>query len=204
VTTQPDNAHRELGDAVDTSLNAALWRPSDPCAPSAGVPAKAWTSLDRTVRLLITSTPGGPTTAVLTGHPVGQSETALWTISILDPTADQVFAAARAAAKIRIVAILRMVDNLKRNFWSEDDDAPTGTLFTIRDPDHRRSIARLDDADQPGGWRVTGDGLNVQATDGTPESILEALALTAVPDDVLICETPPDTAVSSPPVPDRP
>jgi len=63
----------------------------------------------------------------------------------------------------------------------------------------RRSIAEL-----PNSWLVNGAGLKATATDGTPEPILEVLALTAVPDGVLSRETTSDTAASPPPAPDMP
>ncbi|MEY9859772.1 hypothetical protein ABH935_005405 [Catenulispora sp. GAS73] len=161
--------------------------------------------MDRTARLLITSAPGESTTAVLTGHPVGQSKNTLWTISITNPTPDQIIAAASAAARIRLAAILAMVDNLRLNSWNLDNDAPAGTLCLLKSPGEKRSITRLNGTDnQPGGWLVNGDGLNVEATDGTPESVLEALALTAAPARARTPETPLDTTAPPPPTPGVP
>lgn len=63
--------------AIDTALRAEHWKPAKLRTPPCDMLTAAWTRPDRTTHLVITHAPGEPTTADLTGHPVGHAAEAI-------------------------------------------------------------------------------------------------------------------------------
>ena len=100
--------------AIGTTLTAESWTRVEDSAPSAEACATVYTGPDRTTRLAITSTPGEPRTAELTGHPARHPTTTIWSLSITDPTAAQLLPIARAAAHHRLREVLTVADRLQQ------------------------------------------------------------------------------------------
>lgn len=167
--------------AIGTALEAEHWTRTELCASPQNVSAAAWTYLDGTVELLLTSAPDEPPMAELTGHPVGHPTIAIWTLCITDPSRDQVLAAARAAVSVGRGELWQTAVRLHKAGWiCHADDASPAAPYRLRSPDERRVIAHIaGSTDQPGCWMLEGRDLRADASDGTPATVITALATAA-------------------------
>lgn len=194
----------DLVAAIDAALTADHWTRAEVRTPPTDLTANAWTGPDRTVHLIITAAPGEPPIADLTGHPARHEADEIWLLSITDPTEHRLLAAARAAADHRLREVVTFADRLQHAGWTlEADGKPANTLCQITSADGRLILTRIDgDQSVPGGWIMRGDGLDADATDGTPTAVLHALVTTAglsatadqATDEVLgsnVCAKPP-------------
>lgn len=93
-----------------------------------------------------------PTTADLTGHPVGHAAEAIWELFIADPSQEQLLPAARAAAAHGLREVVALAERLQRMGWTaQGGDKQTGRPSRITSADSRCALIRLNgDAGTPG------------------------------------------------------
>ena len=164
--------------AISATLTCEGWALAEVRTPQPGDSAAAFTGPDRTVRLTITHEPGEPIVAELTGHAAGCPSAPIWSATITDPTETQLLATVRAAAEDRLRAVLNLASRLQKASWKLNVDESSETLCQITSAGGR-TLTRLDSAgDTPGGWVLDCDGLQADASDGIPTSVLAALAIT--------------------------
>lgn len=173
ATTSPD-FHTTIG----ALLAAEHWTPTKaPVAPE-GAMVTAWSSSDRTARVVITTGPDGAQVDILGGSHDDEQVQRYWSLEMTDPAEHQVLAAARAAADLRAREALALVDRLQRHGWAFAALDDNNHDVRIVRGDAERTVMFLGGTDTaPGGWVLNGDDLRASATAAVPIDVILALAV---------------------------
>jgi hypothetical protein len=184
ATPQHTNTAAGGGHAVAEiarALSAESWARKDVGTPKAVFTARTWTSPDGSLQLLLTSGVDG-LHADLTGATTsgdGLAPPRLWSLTVTTPSPAQITAVVKAATTPPATGASGLAADLADDDWvsfSTYDHDELVELHTSR-PDGKRTVRWLAADDHgPGGWMVTGSGVQADATDGTPPAVIWALA----------------------------
>jgi len=132
----------------------------------------AFKHAERFLRLYIVDRPGRPVRCDL----ACDDARVYWSVMILGPTVGGLRAAVRAATTDSSDTEADLVVWLRVAGWDLNlrPDRPRGSAWAIR-PDRRRYVVR--GTRSAGGWSIQGDGIDVDASGGTPFALVAALAL---------------------------
>ena len=160
---------------VSATLTLEGWAEVRP--PLADASAIAFSSPELTIRLVVTDTPGGQPAAELTGHRVGDPSTAIWSLSVTDPTEAHLL---EVGARRRRLPPARRARSSRPSggSWLDGGGWRAGLPGPVQmaSADGRALIRLRDVEDVPGGWAIDGDGVRADATDNVPGAVLAALA----------------------------